>query len=402
MRILLASNAAYYPPRGGSTRSNLIWLRHLASAGHACRVVCAAAEPGSGAERELAEQKIESAHDAGVEIIPIVNLARQRGVLANVIAEFKPDWVLVSSEDITHSLLREAASALPGRLVYLAHTPQFAPFGPESWNPDPAASDVVREAAGIVVIGQHMAEYVRQHLGGSVEPVVIHPPIYGDPPYRVSSGRGYLLMVNPCKVKGIEIFVRLADEFRQLPFAAIPGWGTTAEDLAELAKRPNIQILPTVKDMEDALVQARLLLMPSIWYEGFGLIAMEALLRGVPVIASDSGGLVEAKRGTGYVLPVRPIGRYQPEYDDRHMPIPEQSRDDPAPMDEWIAAIRALEDPTEWNAESRRSLDAAMRFTSSLDVGQFEQFLLELAPVHTSPSRAKLLALLAARKQLSK
>ena len=37
--------------------------------------------------------------------------------------------------------------------------------------------------------------------------------------------------------------------------------------------------------------------MPSLWFEGFGLIAMEAMLRGLPVIASDSGGLEEAKAG---------------------------------------------------------------------------------------------------------
>ncbi|OYW12591.1 MAG: hypothetical protein B7X34_01740, partial [Acidobacteriia bacterium 12-62-4] len=42
MRVLLTSNASYEPPRGGSTRSNLIWLEALAAAGHAVRVVCAA------------------------------------------------------------------------------------------------------------------------------------------------------------------------------------------------------------------------------------------------------------------------------------------------------------------------------------------------------------------------
>ena len=30
MRILLTSNAVHHPPKGGSTRSNLIWLQYLA------------------------------------------------------------------------------------------------------------------------------------------------------------------------------------------------------------------------------------------------------------------------------------------------------------------------------------------------------------------------------------
>ena len=41
MRILLAANASYVPPRGGATRSNLVWLDHLAAAGHECRIVAA-------------------------------------------------------------------------------------------------------------------------------------------------------------------------------------------------------------------------------------------------------------------------------------------------------------------------------------------------------------------------
>ena len=48
MRILLTANASYVPPRGGATRSNLIWMDHLAQAGHACRIVSGAA--GEGAE----------------------------------------------------------------------------------------------------------------------------------------------------------------------------------------------------------------------------------------------------------------------------------------------------------------------------------------------------------------
>ncbi len=144
MRILLASNAAYFPPRGGSTRSNLVWLRHLAESGHPCRVVCAAAEQGSHAERERADQGIASSVEGNLEITPVEDLARRRGILIQAIAEFKPDWILISSEDMAHSLLREAGSVAIDRVVYLAHTPQFMPFGPESWNAEAKTADLLR------------------------------------------------------------------------------------------------------------------------------------------------------------------------------------------------------------------------------------------------------------------
>src|ERR1035441_2148300 len=97
MRILLTANASYVPPRGGATRSNLLWLEYMAARGHECRIV-AGAPGGRGPER---------------------------------------DGVGVSRKYWGHALPREAHEAAPGRVVYLAHTPQFFPFGPASWNPDP-------------------------------------------------------------------------------------------------------------------------------------------------------------------------------------------------------------------------------------------------------------------------
>src|SRR5436309_15202217 len=131
MRILLTSNASHHPARGGSTRSNLIWLEHLASGGHECQVVCAG-------------EQTETSRSNGVSIISIKDLVRNRATLTERIRSFGPDFVLVSSEDLSHVLLREAYAAAPDRIVYLAHTPQFYPFGPASWNPGRWADANVR------------------------------------------------------------------------------------------------------------------------------------------------------------------------------------------------------------------------------------------------------------------
>jgi glycosyltransferase involved in cell wall biosynthesis len=370
MKILLTANASYDPPKGGSTRSNLAWMRYLASHGHSVRVLAPAEGAGGGRSVD------------GIAIRSVSNLQRHPELIADEIRATAPDWVLVSSEDVAHILLRAAAHAAPGRIVYLAHTPQFLPFGPESWHKDESASNCIRNAAGVVVISHHMAAYVRQHLGRDA--AVVHPPIYGAPPYRLFGqfGPGCVLMVNPCVVKGVSIFLALADRFPNVEFAALEGWGTTARDRAALAQRSNVQLIHTVANIEDALSRATCLLVPSVWYEGFGLIAMEAMLRGLPVIASNSGGLEEAKRGTGYVVPVRSVERYEMSFDDTGMPraiVPEQD------IGPWATALQTLlTDERAYWEEAKRSRHAALRFVSGLDAADLENYLAQLKP-HTSP-----------------
>lgn len=371
MRILLTSNASYAPPRGGSTRSNLAWLRHLVSAGHKCAVVSA------GSQDDVCQ------HDR-IEIHSVHDLPRRPFLLTERIRAFQPDWVLVSSEDLSHVLLREAEQAACGRIVYLAHTPQFFPFGPESWNPDEKATDIVRRACSIVAIGHHTAGYIELHSGAAAR--VIHPPIYAPPPWP-SFGRfesGSVLMINPCRVKGIGIFAEVTRRFPQQQFAALIGWGTTSADKELLATLPNVRLLWSVPDINDVLSQTRVVLMPSIWYEGFGLIAMEAMLRGVPVIASDSGGLKEAKHGTGFVIPVRPVERYLWEFDEVHMPKPVEVEQDIEP---WAAALqRLLTDRDRYEDEVRRSRARGVEFVSKVRAADFEAMLASLTPASAKPA----------------
>jgi glycosyltransferase involved in cell wall biosynthesis len=398
MRILLTSNASYNPPRGGATRSNLIWLDHLAHAGHQCRIVCGP----SGAGAELP-------YHPSIAVFAVEEPPRRIQVLREQIREFRPDWVLVSSEDLGHALLREAQHSAEGRVVYLAHTPQFYPFGPASWNPDRLAALLVSEAAGIVAIGHHMAEYIERELGRTA--VVIHPPLYGAGPFPqyLNSDRGSITMINPCAVKGVSIFLQIAERLPGHDFAVLPGWGTTSEDCRALERLPNVRFLPNARNIDDVLASTRVLLMPSLWYEGFGLIVMENMLRGIPVIASDSGGLKEAKFGTGYVIPVRTIERYQPVFDEHGMPKPVVHENDVTP---WLAALNELlTDRAAYQRESQASRDAALRFVARLDAAHMESYLEALhprprtaAPVHatveslTPERRALLLDRLRKRK----
>ena len=254
MRILLTANASYVPPRGGATRSNLVWLDHLAASGHECRIIAKALIQDPGRQRQIEDEQIATevlSSSPDVEIVKRASLlvysvfdpARQIQVLREQIGEFQPEWVFVSSEDLGHTLLGEASRAAPGRVIYLAHTPQFFPFGPESWNPDPQATELVRQAAAVVAIGQHMAGYIREHARCAAS--VIHPPIYGPGPFpRFGSPDGLVTMINPCAIKGLSIFLALADRFRNIRFGALPGWGTTASDLRQIESRENIRTSP--------------------------------------------------------------------------------------------------------------------------------------------------------------
>ena len=386
MRILLTANASYVPPRGGATRSNLLWLEHLASKGHECRVIAAALPESREKRAQIEDEQIAGSR---IRILSVADRTRHVAALREEIRAFQPDWVLVSSEDLGHILLRAAAQEAPGRIVYLAHTPQFFPFGPAAWNPDPEGTALIAKAAAVVAIGHHTAGYIERYTGRRA--AVVHPPIYGRGPFPnfANFERGLITLVNPCAVKGISIFLALADRLPQYEFGALAGWGTTSQDRRELEKRPNIVLLPNCKHIAQVMERTRVMLMPSLWYEGFGLSVVEAMLHGIPCVSSDAGGLVEAKMGTGFVIPVRQIERYEPVFDERGMPLPSI---EPPRIEPWVEAVRTLlTDRAVYARESAASRQAAIEFVEGLEAGKLEALLESLEPAASPPRRIRIL-----------
>jgi len=385
MRILLAQNALYYPAYGGGDRSNRLLLEALAARGHECRVVARIARFGAAGHaqylRELAARAASPLSTdggvvvfrrAGVEAHVVTHHPNLRAYFSAQIAAFAPDVILTSTDDPAQLLLEVSVRA-DARTVYLARATLALPFGPDCAFPSAAKTEVLRQADAVVGVSRYVADYIRKWSG---IPAADVPISLLDPPPYPDLGRfenEFVTLVNPCAVKGISIFLELADRMPQVRFAGVPTWGTTQADRAALARRANVTLLDPVDNVDDILRRTRVLLVPSLWAEARSRIVVEAMLRGVPVIASDIGGIPEAKLGVDYLLPVRPIEKYQAQLDEQMVPLADLPAQDIGP---WEAALaRLVSDRAHYDELSRASRQAALADTAGLSVGPFEDLL---------------------------
>lgn len=390
MKLLLTMNLPYTRVHGGTNRSNRSLIEGLAERRHRTRIVVPALATPSTITHEqflesLAEEDIHVSRRAGVDIFTtdgaevhaVVKPSQLRSYLIEQIRDFDPDWVLVSAEDPTQNLLDAALKTIPSRIIYLAHTPQMFPFGPASLYPSKVRSDLVGRSAAIVTISKFVANYIKEWTG--YEAFVNHPPHFGSGPFPKLArfDEGYVLLMNVCAVKGLPILLGLARALPDIKFAALPGYGTTSSDREALSFLPNITLLNNAKNLDDILRQTRILLMPSLWTEGFGMAVVDAMLRGVPVLASNFGGLVEAKLGTDYLLPVRPIERFEDRLDENLLPVPIVPEQDIEP---WRKALCSLLTNRElYEEQSRQARDVSMKFVTSLCIDPFENLLARLS-----------------------
>jgi surfactin synthase thioesterase subunit/glycosyltransferase involved in cell wall biosynthesis len=362
-------------------------MEALASRGHQVRVVARAATSDQF-----------SLH--GVDVFTIGNEANLRASFSAHLAELDPEIIIASTDDPAQLLFDLAVRSPRARVVFLARATIAVPFGPDSSTASRAKTELLRGVDAIVGVSEYVAAYIRQWSGLPA----IHVPISlmdsDTPPDLGSFDNPYVTMVNPCAVKGIDIFVALAERFAALHFAAVPTWGTNAHDLAALRNRPNITLLDPVDNIDDLLRRTRVMLVPSLWAEARSRIVVEAMLRGIPVIASDAGGIREAKLGVPYLIPVDVIRHYQPSLDENLVPVAETP---PQDIEPWVDALsRLTEDRDHWRDIAAQSRLASLSYLKTLSVESFEQLLFDVlhrpkafvpaAPI--SDSRKRLAALL--------
>jgi surfactin synthase thioesterase subunit/glycosyltransferase involved in cell wall biosynthesis len=398
VRVLLGHNSTYYPSQGGGDKSNRLLMEALAARGHSVRVVTRVEQFGEAGHAALMEALDARgvAHTegrftlGGVDVHTLTRDPNMRGYFARQIAEFDPDAIILSTDDPGQLLLDAALEAPRARVVFLVRATIALPFGPDSSSQSVARTARLREADRIVGVSEYVAGYVRRF--GAMD--AIHVPIsLMEPGTPADLGRfesPYVTMINPCAVKGLAIFVGLADEMPETQFAAVPSWGTTAADEAELRKRPNVSLLGRVDNIDEILRITRVLLVPSIWAEARARVVLEGMSRGVPVMASDVGGLSEAKMGVEYLLPVNPVTHYEPAVDSRMVPM---AVTPPQEIGQWHDALaRLTKDADHYSDVSRRSRAAALDYLEHLTVLKFEALLAETPRRERKPAAARLSA----------
>lgn len=387
MRILLDHNSPYYPSFGGGDKSNRLLMAALAARGHKVSVLARAIHFGPDVHARLAQDLKERgvevrshAEDVqftldGAEVRVFTRGAALRAWVVARMQEARADIVLTSTDDPAHLMFEAALGLDKARVVYLIRAMIALPFGPASPLPSPMKAEALRRADGSVAVSQYVADYARQWGGLDTIHVPISLPDRSSFPELGRWDNRFVTMVNPCAGKGLAIFLALAAHFEDTAFAAVPTWGTTAADLASLEALPNVTILPAADNIDEIFRQTRVALVPSLWAEARSRIVLEAMARGIPVVASNVGGMQEAMLGMDYVLPVNPVVRYRPAVDELMVPVTDIPAQDPGP---WVEALgRLLGDRAHYASLAARSRAAALEYARGATVEAFERYLEE-------------------------
>jgi hypothetical protein len=226
------------------------------------------------------------------------------------------------------------------RVLLLVQNIHFLPLGDQGTAARrPGLLAAWGAVAGVACVSSFAAHYVAQHAwslglqpqrirvvhcatwrafgGGPFEDCgaahAVHAPWQGS----VSSSSDYnqqqqkkkpivgCLKVTP--EKGGWLFLALAAQMPAVNFLGVCADSALLQ-AAAAAGLPNLRLVPPVANVGQILQHMVLVLAPSVWQEAFGMVVLDALVRGVPVIVSGQGALAEAAMGAAAaVVPVQPM-----------------------------------------------------------------------------------------------
>lgn len=281
---VLALSNTLYPLRGGGTRSMLRTLVALREAGLRVAAICLGER-----SRPLVVDGVVVLHarDEGDAV------ARAAGIRAGCVVS-QQAWV-----DLP---LR--ANVQPGvpRVIFLRDSNDIGKYRAgqnalEPWENHAHLAAVYADAALVVANSQYIAAEYRRMFGGQC--AVLYPGIGRPAPAGAGRRppREFITGVVTNEKKGRIVAKRLAEAFGRELFLfcatapAKPGERLPRNVLTRQMLPPQV--------MYDA---TKLMLVPSQWPEAFGRVHVEAMCRGIPVLASKIGGIPEVVRDEVFLV----------------------------------------------------------------------------------------------------
>lgn len=176
------------------------------------------------------------------------------------------------------------------------------------------------------------------------------PPISKDPAaVRKAANRNKILFFSPLAHKGVDVALQIAKTMPSEEFMFVgEARRRTKEKMRSIG---NIEYIPWTFETRPLYEQAKLLIMPSLIPEGYGMACVEAMRRGIPCIVSDAGALPETLGGGGEV-----VGKYRDS-------------------NEWVKILKKYQDPHYLANKSEDALKESTRFTGLRSVNRINEIL---------------------------
>ena len=278
-------------------------------------------------------QRYKSVHNCGADFFSWA---------VSLVDSFTPDIVFTQLDgyvDVARAV--EDQAPIVHFIRDLIHPSNFIPYISSWLKPDPA----------LTVANSHFAsEQILDRFG--VEAIVCYPFV------KKAEGKSTVkdihvktvALLNASSAKGGRIILEVAKRCRHIKFMVGSGWNVPPP--ADFEGLPNVEIVRSMVSPDVFFSQADLVVVPSQVPECFCRVAIEAQVRGLPVIASHIGAIPEVVADSAVLVK------------------------DVASIDAWSTAIEnTLSDPT-WMRKLRAAARAnAARFSDVAALVEFEHIL---------------------------
>lgn len=178
--------------------------------------------------------------------------------------------------------------------------------------------------------------------------VVLEPPIK-----EINAKPGdSITLINISEAKGGRVLKTIAENMPDRKFIGVKGsYGQQVLNMPA-----NVEIVENTSDLTEVYSRSRLVLMPSV-YESWGMVGVEALSCGIPVLASDIWGLKESLGEAGIFL-------------NRNK------------VEDWIDMIRKLDDKKEYSKASKKAKVRVQELKDKSKIKEFEEQIRKITGTH--------------------